>query len=143
MNFFESSYRLINKYNQKSKKAKNYGTEDLLYTAEVHMIDIIGSYEKTTTTKLAQILGITKGAVSQTAHKLLDKGLIVKSNSEDNKNEVYISLSTTGRTVFEYHKKMHFNMQKQIQDILNDLSPESVLAVEKIIQVIDESLDSI
>ena len=43
--------------------AKNYGTDDLLYSAEVHMIEMIGSYEKNTTTKLAEKLGITKGAV--------------------------------------------------------------------------------
>lgn len=38
MRFLEDTYRLINKYNQKAKTAKRYGTEDLLYSAEIHMI---------------------------------------------------------------------------------------------------------
>ena len=41
---FENSYRLLNKYNQKTQKPKHYGTDDLLYAAEVHMIDTIGTH---------------------------------------------------------------------------------------------------
>ena len=55
---FESSYRLLNKYNQKTQKPKHYGTDDLLYAAEVHMIDTIGTHGEITTTFLAQLLGI-------------------------------------------------------------------------------------
>ena len=39
------------------------------------MIETIGSYETITTTKLAEKLGITKGAVSQITRKLLEKNL--------------------------------------------------------------------
>ena len=86
MHFFEDTYGLINKYNQKTKTARQYGTEDLLYSAEVHMIEMIGSYETITTTKLAEKLGITKGAVSQITRKLLEKNLIIKIPSiEENK----------------------------------------------------------
>ena len=42
MDFFEDVYRIINKYNQKAKLPKTYGTEDLLYMSEIHMIEIIG-----------------------------------------------------------------------------------------------------
>lgn len=142
INIFEYSYRIINKYNQKAKKPKTYGTEDLLYPAEVHMIEIIGSYEKITTTKLAQVLAVTKGAVSQTTNKLLNKGLIEKSNSPQKTNEVFITLSKSGKTVFEYHRNIHADMQRNIQEELEKLSEESILAVNKIIQIIDNSIDN-
>ena len=90
MFIFENTYRLINKYNQKGKTPKTYGTEDLLYVAEVHMIEIIGSYGQITTTQLAQVLSITKGAVSQTTAKLFGKGLIEKHNSKERTNELFI-----------------------------------------------------
>ena len=73
MEFFEDVYRIINKYNQKAKLPKTYGTEDLLYMSEIHMIEIIGSEEEVTNGKLTKILGITKGAVSQTVTKLEEK----------------------------------------------------------------------
>lgn len=143
MNFFENTYRLINKYNQKTKKARTYGTDDLLYPAEVHVIEMIGSYHKITTTKLAGVLGITKGAVSQTTNKLLEKELIMKEASIEKTNEVFISLSEKGKVVFSYHRGMHENMMKKVDSLLKDLSPESVSAIDKVFQVIEQSLDEI
>ena len=141
MYFLENAYRLINKYNQKAKTAKRYGTEDLLYSAEVHMIEIIGSYEMITTTKLARVLGITKGAVSQITRKLLEKNLIVKESSREKNNEVLISLTEKGRVVFCYHQGMHEDMLRKIELILYDLSDEGKTAMAKIVRVIEESLD--
>lgn len=143
MNFFESAYRLINKYNQKTKVAKTYGTEDLLYSAEVHMLEIIGDYETITTTKLAKNLGVTKGAISQITHKLLEKNLIVKNSSAEKNNEVLISLTDKGRIVYSYHQNMHKKMMERIDSIICDLSEEGKAALVQIIQVIDESLDDL
>lgn len=141
MHFLEDTYRLINKYNQKTKTAKQYGTEDFLYSAEVHMIEIIGSYETITTTKLAEKLGITKGAVSQITRKLLEKKLIMKIPSNEKVNEILILLTDKGRMVYSYHRSMHERMLRKIDLIICDLSDEGKMALDKIIQVIDESLD--
>ena len=61
------------------------------------MIETIGSYETITTTKLAEKLGITKGAVSQITRKLLEKNLIMKIPSGEKVNEVLILLTDKGR----------------------------------------------
>lgn len=143
MNFLENTYRLINKYNQKTKTAKQYGTEDLLYSAEVHMIEIIGSYEAITTTKLAEVLGITKGAVSQVTRKLLEKNLIRKQLSGEKVNEAPISLTDKGRIVYSYHQTMHKKMFDKIDLILFDLPEECKVAMNRILQVIEDSLDEL
>lgn len=140
---FESSYRLLNKYNQKTQKPKHYGTDNLLYAAEVHMIDTIGTHGEITTTSLAQIIGITKGAVSQTTAKLLDKGLIEKQISSEKKTAVCIHLSEKGKLVFAYHCNMHRNAQEKVQKLIDTLSPESLAAVQGIIDALDEMLDEI
>lgn len=143
MRFLEDAYRIINKYNQKAKTAKHYGTEDLLYSAEVHMIELIGSYEAITTTQLAEKLGITKGAISQITRKLLEKNLIVKNPSAERSNEVLISLTDKGRIVYSYHQSMHEKMLNKIDSVLSDLSDEEKMVMDKIIQIIDESLNEI
>ncbi len=51
------------------------------------MIEVIGSYEGITTTKLAAALGITKGAVSQTVSKLEKKAMINKQPSTERTND--------------------------------------------------------
>lgn len=143
MRFLEETYRLINKYNQKAKTAKRYGTEDLLYSAEVHMIEMIGSYEAITTTKLAEKLGITKGAVSQITRKLLEKDLIIKIPSAQRSNEVLISLTDKGRIVYSYHQSMHEKMLGKIDSVLSGLSDDGKMALEQIIRIIDDSLNDI
>lgn len=143
MHYLENTYRLINKYNQKTKTAKRYGTEDLLYSAEVHMIEIIGSYETITTTKLAQVLGITKGAVSQVTHKLLEKNLIKKQVSGEKRNETPILLTDKGKVVYLYHQTMHKTMFDKIDLILSDLPEDGKAAMNQILQVIEDSLDEL
>ena len=142
INIIESSYRLFNKYSQKSKKPKHYGTDDLLYPSEVHMLDVIGSHDDLNTTRLAQILGITKGAVSQTIGKLTTKG-IVETQTAQKRNEIRIALTEKGRTVFDFHRNMHSEMHAQLHDVLSQLPPEALCAVGRIIGIIDESLDRV
>ncbi len=139
--FFEDWYRLINKYNQKAQKPKAYGTEDILYVAEVHMIDTIGRYEEINTSKLAEVLGITKGAVSQTTSKLLEKQLIDKQQSKVRRNEVQIRLTSKGKVVYEHHQKLHNNMQSRINDVIETMPPEMVDRIREIVTIIEQSLD--
>ena len=105
------------------------------------MIEIIGSYESITTTKLAEVLGITKGAVSQVTRKLSEKNMIVKEPSKEKNNEVLISLTAKGRVVFAYHQNMHKNMLQKLDFIMNDLSEEGKNAMDQMLRVIEESLD--
>lgn len=138
---FKCSYRLLNKYNQVSQKPKQYGTEDVLYPAEVHMIAAIGSHGEITTTALSQFLGITKGAVSQTTNKLQKKQLIEKQVSSEKKTEIRIQLTEKGKIVFEYHRNMHRSAEEKIRRIMDTLSPESLSAIGSVIAVFDEMLD--
>ena len=138
-NILEEGLRLINRYNDISKKPRCYGTDTLLYPSEIHIIDAIGSNDSVTTTFLANKLGITKGGISQTTAKLLDKGLIVKQSSHAT-NEVFITLTEKGETAFETHKKIHNKMYKEIDNITYTLSVEARNAVFRLIETITNEL---
>ncbi len=141
LNLMELCYRLINKYNQKTKNPKQYGTNDLLYASEVHMIEVIGTHESITTTKLAECMGITKGAVSQTTAKLLQKDLIVKTASKERSNEVFISLTEKGRNVLEGHRKVHEKMNERVNAVVQKMSEESKKDILALFQAFDVSMD--
>ena len=56
-----------------------FGTDELLTATEIHLVEIIGENgESLSVTDLAGLLGVTKGAVSQTLKKLENKGLTTK-----------------------------------------------------------------
>lgn len=141
--FFEKAYRVMNKFSMKTKQPRTYGTEYMLYPSEVHMIEVIGSHEKLTATRIAEKLGITKGAVSQTSAKLLEKKLIQKSLSESGKNEILISLTQQGYTVYQNHRKLHADMLEKITRVLNQMPKESIRSMEKLIDVVEQSLDDL
>ena len=143
MILLESFYRLINKYNQKTKNARQYGTEHLLYPAEVHLIETVGNHGSITTTAMAQALGITKGAVSQTTAKLEGKGLIEKHGSQEKRTEVHISLTEAGRAVFAFHRQLHTEMMAEVDGVLKELPPESREAVSRILGILEQSLDKL
>lgn len=139
----ELCYRLMNKYNQKTKNPKQYGTDDLLYASEVHMIEVIGIYKSITTTKLAERMGITKGAVSQTTSKLLQKDLILKTASKERSNEVFITLTEKGRKVLDGHHKMHEKMSARVNEVLVKMSEESKNDMIALFDAFDLSMDEL
>lgn len=101
--------KILHLYSLISKKPKDYGTGDLLYFTEIHTITMVGKNRKINMTSLAGMMGVSKGAISQTIKKLVSKNLIVKTNL-NNRKEINLSLSEKGRLAFKGQK----SMQKEI-----------------------------
>lgn len=78
-----------------------------LTISEIHVIDCIGKNRLPNAKFVAAELGLTKGAISKINAKLLDKGFIKGNRLEDNKKEVYLTLTAQGKEIFEAHKKVH------------------------------------
>lgn len=140
--FFDVVYRLINKYNNKTKTPKYYGTQHLLYSSQVHMLEVIGGHNGLTATNIAKLQGVTKGAVSQILSKLFTKGLIKKEVSSTGTNEILIYLTETGKIVYDNHLKYHEDLLADVSSLINDLPKESLDICKKILSTIDEKLDS-
>ncbi len=101
--------KILHLYSVISRKPKDYGTGDLLYFTELHTIKVIAGNKRVNMTQLADIMGVTKGAISQTINKLVRKELIRKSNIT-NKKEVNLELSEKGNIVL----KAQQSFQKEI-----------------------------
>jgi DNA-binding MarR family transcriptional regulator len=101
--------KILHLYSVIGRKPQDYGTGDLLYFTEVHTISMVGKNREINMTKLADMMGVTKGAISQTIRKLVSKGFIEKSNSV-NRKEVNLKLSEKGITVLKGHQ----SFQKEI-----------------------------
>jgi DNA-binding MarR family transcriptional regulator len=77
---------------------------------------------------LSEFLGVTNGAVWQTARKLTRKGLIESYREPHNKKEVYFRLTDLGRKASDGHKQHHETINAEFADYAenhigdNDLS---------------------
>lgn len=140
--FFETAYRIINKYNADSKKPRKYGKNQIiLYSAETHMIEVIGAAKKITTSQLAQTMAVTKGAVSQITTKLLQKGLIAKETFAKNPHTFYVVLTPLGQEVYVEHRDYYEQMIQSVSGIYSEMSQESKEQLHEMIAVLDEILD--
>ena len=105
----DSFLKILDLYSLINRKPVDYGTGDLLYFTEIHTITVIGRNREINITRLAELMGVTKGAISQTVKKLAGKNLIVRSKTE-NKREVILRLSEKGKTAYKRQK----SLQKEI-----------------------------
>lgn len=101
--------KILHLYSVIGRKPKKYGTGDLLYIAELHTITMVGNNHEINMTRLADIMGVTRGAISQTIRKLVSKNLIIKSNLT-NRKEINLKLSEKGMIVY----KAQESFQKEI-----------------------------
>ncbi|WP_159436444.1 MarR family transcriptional regulator [Pseudovibrio sp. Tun.PSC04-5.I4] len=84
---------------------RRYGTDDLLYMTEVHLLDRIGKTIGSSVTELANATGKTKGAIAQTVDKLVAKGLLRKTPDPADVRRKFLLLTESGKIVFETHRE--------------------------------------
>jgi len=94
-NLIDLFLKILHLYSVISRKPVDYGTGDLLYFTEIHTISVVGKNREVNMTRLAEMMGVTKGAISQTVKKLVNKNLILKTNIT-NRKEVNLKLSDKG-----------------------------------------------
>lgn len=109
--------------------------------SETHCIDFIGRLELPNVTKVAEHMGMTRGAISKMTKKLLAKGLIERYTLETNKKEIYFRLTDEGRLLFEEHEKRHKRWEKRDMEFLSRYSSQEVDAVCKFMQEFNGYLD--
>jgi DNA-binding MarR family transcriptional regulator len=103
--------KILHLYSVIGRKPKDYGTGDLLYVTEIHTITVVGKNKEINMTQLAEIMGVTKGAISQTIRKLVNKNFIIKLN-DINRKEINLKLSEKGLIVYKGQE----SFQKELFD---------------------------
>jgi DNA-binding MarR family transcriptional regulator len=91
---------------------------DGINLAEVHCIDQIGAMDGANVTKIADAMGMTRGAISKISKKLLAKELIESYQRPENNKEVYFRLTEPGRRVYADHRICHLKAQEKKLAIL-------------------------
>ena len=89
-----------------------FGTGIPIYRKEIHTLQAIGRHPKINITALAEHMGVTKGAMSQTVAKLIKKGMVRKQYAQGSKKEVILELTDLGLTAFRNHENFHMDMFK-------------------------------
>jgi DNA-binding MarR family transcriptional regulator len=133
--------KLANKYNSLEKIPVDYGVGKDLYHSERHLLDQIGDYPEKNITELAQFMGVTKGAISQTVKKLENKGIVYRYKGEQNEKEVFLELTETGKGVYEKHKEVNQRSIIPLYEELKKYSDDKVYFLVEMFKWMDTFLD--
>ena len=135
--------RIINKASSVMTEPRHFGTDDVLYASEIHMLDVIGRNPGINVTEIADKLGITKGAIPKIIRKLMHKDLIYRYQMIDNKKIVLFKLTDKGHTAFQHHIEFHQKFDNGIIQRLDSLSKTELLFLHEIMSEIEQYVDKI
>jgi DNA-binding MarR family transcriptional regulator len=97
---------ILHAYSIIEKQPRDFGTGHTLHLSELQTVSTIGENPGINMTQLADMMGVTRGAISQTVRKLVPKKLVTRTNVRNNK-EVNLGLTEVGQFVRqEYQSRM-------------------------------------
>jgi DNA-binding MarR family transcriptional regulator len=132
--------KILHLYSIIGRKPKDYGTGDLLYFTEIHTITMVGKNREINMTQLADMMGVTKGAISQTIRKLVHKNLIQKSNST-NKKEFNLKLSEKGNAVYAGQESFQKELFTFAGSLYEQARPEDRELVRRLFLAISSNME--
>ena len=133
--------RVVTKLSEIDSKTRHYGTDEPLYGAEIHMIKSIRENEGIHVTGLAEMLGVTKGAVSQIIQKLERKGMIVKDADPRNLSRLVLRLTPKGETAYLYHEELHREFDGLFNSALENATEENKTFLKDFLNSLDGKID--
>ena len=119
----------------------HFGTAETLYRSEIFLLELIGDQEGINVTEAAALLGITKGAVSQTLKKLAAKELTEKRSDPANGLKVCLYLTNKGKSAFYAHKYWHETMDGGFKDYISGLNQKQISFLDEFLNQLDIFLD--
>jgi DNA-binding MarR family transcriptional regulator len=127
--------KILHLYSVINRKPKDYGTGDLLFFTELHTISVVGKNREINMTKLADLMGVTRGAISQTIRKLVSKELIIKSKTT-NRKEVNLRLSEKGMVVLKGQESFQQEIFTFAGSLYEYASAEDIQLVQRLFNAI-------
>jgi DNA-binding MarR family transcriptional regulator len=88
-----------------------------LYPSEIHLLLLIDAQSRLNATGLAERLGLSKGAISQTLTRLEKKGVLIKSRDPASKNELILEFTTAGQKVLRHFRGVQAAVRKRYDEI--------------------------
>lgn len=139
---YDALIRLLNMAAAIEKEPVDIGGGVYLHASEVHFIDILGRYPGENLSCAAKRLGITKGAVSQTALKLEKKGCIKRVKVEGDGKKITAVLTDTGNKAFLWHRNYHAVMNEKILSFSGKLDDDEFKKLNELLLCFGDLFES-
>ena len=106
--------------------------------SEFHVIECIGKNNMSNNIFIAKELNMTKGGISKINSKLLSKDIIKADKIENDKREIYYSLTEKGIVLFKLHEYLHKKEQEKLMKILSNYKQEEITTILKFLDDLEK-----
>lgn len=133
--FFEIVDMIVNE----QRTPKDYG-DGLLYHAEITFLDTIHTHPGAIAKELAEVLGVTRGAVTQVAAKLSAKGLIEGYTLPGDKRERRYRTTARGEQIRAMHQEYHRRANETMRSYFCSLKEEETATLRSFFDKVRECM---
>jgi len=142
VNYLVATFQnILHVYSILEKKPLDLGLGIQVYLTEMQTVASIGENRGTNITQLAEIMGVTRGATSQTVQKLAKKGLITKLK-EKNKKEINLGLTSLGELAKDKFNSKMKELFTFAEDLYVDASDSDRKLAKRLFEAIFQNLRS-
>ena len=133
--------RFANAYARNSRYEHSYNTPVKFTPSEIHVLEYILEHENhfENMVGVADILGITKGALSKNVKKMESKGLLEKYHTADNQKNIIIRVTPYGKEVYEQYTRFTYEVAfKRLFEELDTIPDEYLEKFARILELAAE-----
>ncbi|TFH10230.1 MAG: MarR family transcriptional regulator [Candidatus Thorarchaeota archaeon] len=110
------------------KRVVTHNSENL-HPSEVQLLMFLDHVQATNITAIAEKMGLTKGAISQTLSRLEKKGIISKKSFPEKKNELEVQFTISGEDLMMQLNKGKKSLEGKYQRYIQTLSAQDKQAI--------------
>ncbi|HIG0361332.1 MarR family transcriptional regulator [Clostridium sporogenes] len=135
-NLIEAILNIKKDKGEREKELNKITNNDIkgISLSEFHVIECIGKNNMTNNIFIAKELNMTKGGISKINSKLLSKDIIKADKNENNKREIYYSLTEKGIALFKLHEHLHKKEREKLMEILSNYKGEEIITILKFLE---------
>lgn len=131
-------FEMLSAITTEQRMPREYCGGQVLYRAELNLLEKIDQYPNLNVSKLSEKSGVTKSAVTQMTVKLLGKGLIVRYQNPANKKEKYFRLTEEGRKVRNVHAQYNRMAAEELRSFLCSLNEDDKRVIVKFMEMMKQ-----
>ncbi len=111
------------------------------YPSEIHLMLLIEEEIATNATRMAEQLGVTKGAVSQTLARLEKKSVLKKRKDPYKKNELTLKFTPFGAKALEHYRERAQELAEKHDRYLTGFSSGEKAVIQRFLVEVERVFD--
>lgn len=124
---------LMSEYAERDAQPGFFGTDTRLYHSEIHLLAFIEKHPGLHPSGIARALGRTRGAVSQTVKRLVQKGFLEKRSDPGNSRRILLFPTEKGFSACRFHAERHRKYENRIAVLLENADPAQLSFLRELI----------